>query len=102
MGYPPGRLSDLPVGVVKALHLARDSRASLVLYDNAPPYRGVELRTRAILTFDGADEVEHRLAHKYLGAAKAEKWLESTSWSPLLVRLDPGELRVWDFSDADL
>lgn len=88
-------------GDIKARHLARDSRASLVVYDNEPPYRGVELRTNAVLTSEGADEVERRLASKYLGATKAERWLESSSWSPLLVRLDPGELRVWDFSDAD-
>jgi len=89
-------------GDVKARHLKRDSRASLTIYDHEPPYRGVELRAKAALTLDGADEVEHRLAHKYLGATKATKWLESPDWVPLLVRLEPGELRIWDFSDEDL
>ena len=28
-------------------HLRRDSRASLLVYDNEPPYRGVEIRTTA-------------------------------------------------------
>ena len=88
-------------GDVKARHLTRDSRASLVLYNNEPPYRGIELRTRAVLSLEGADEVERRLAHKYLDGAKAEKWLASRSWRPLLVRLDPGELRAWDFSSED-
>ena len=89
-------------GDVKARHLKRDSRASLVVYENEPPYRGVEIRTKATLTDTGAAETERRLAHKYLAADKADSWLESTSWEPLLVRLEPGELRVWDFADDDL
>ncbi len=89
-------------GDVKARHLKHDSRTSLVVYENRPPYRGVEIRTKAVLSVEGAAEVERRLAHKYLGAVKADSWLASTSWSPLLVRLEPGELRVWDFSDEDL
>jgi PPOX class probable F420-dependent enzyme len=87
---------------VKARHLKRDSRASLVVYQNEPPYRGVEIRTEAVLSATGAAETERRLAHKYLGADKADSWLASTTWSPLLVRLEPGEIRVWDFSDEDL
>jgi PPOX class probable F420-dependent enzyme len=91
----------IPDGDVKARHLGRDSRASLVVYENEPPYRGVEIRTEAVLSPEGAHEVEARLAHKYLGAGKAVSWLANTSWNPLLVRLEPGELRVWDFADDD-
>ncbi len=92
----------IPDGDVKARHLRRDGRASLVVYENEPPYRGVEIRTKAVLGPEGAHEVEARLAHKYLGADKAESWLANTSWDPLLVRLEPGELRVWDFANDDL
>ena len=89
-------------GDVKARHLKRDPRASLVVYKNEPPYWGVEIRTRADLSSDGAAEAERRLAYKYLESAKADTWLSSTTWDPLLVRLDPGELRIWDFADEDL
>ena len=89
-------------GDVKARHLKRDSRTSLVVYENEPPYRGVEIRTKAVLSDTGAAETERRLAHKYLAADKADSWLASTNWDPLLVRLEPGELRVWDFADDDL
>ena len=92
----------IPDGDVKARHLKRDSRASLVVYENEPPYRGVEIRTEVVSSHEGAHEAEARLAHKYLGAGKVESWLASTSWEPLLVRLEPGELRVWDFADDDL
>jgi PPOX class probable F420-dependent enzyme len=33
-------------GDVKAGHLRRDPRASIVVCDDAPPYRGIELRGR--------------------------------------------------------
>ena len=91
----------IPDGDVKARHLERDSRASLVVYENEPPYRGVEIRTEPVSSREGAHEAEARLARKYLGARKAESWLANTSWEPLLVRLEPGELRVWDFADDD-
>jgi hypothetical protein len=51
---------------------------------------------------EGAHQAEARLAYKYLGAGKAESWLANTNWEPLLVRLEPGELRVCDFADDDL
>ena len=73
-----------------------------MVYENEPPYRGVEIRTEAVSGAEGAHETEARLARKYLGEEKAESWLANTSWEPLLVRLEPGELRVWDFADDDL
>lgn len=89
-------------GDVKARHLKRDDRASLVMYTNTPPYQGVEIRTRAQLGLQGAAAVEERLARRYLGDAKAESWLATVTWVPLLVRLEPGEIRVWDLSSGGL
>ena len=89
-------------GDVKARHLKRDDRASLVMYTNVPPYQGIEIRTRARLSLQGAAAVEERLARKYLGDAKAEAWLATVNWDALLVRLEPGELRVWDLSAGGL
>jgi PPOX class probable F420-dependent enzyme len=84
---------------IKARHLRRDPRASLAVYSNEPPYRGVEVRTEARLILDGAADVERRLALRYLGVAKGERFLASADWHPLLVRLEPGELRIWDYPD---
>ncbi len=49
---------------VKARHLRRDLRASLTVYENQLPYRGVEIRTEVVLSERGAAEVERRLAHR--------------------------------------
>ncbi len=95
---------DMVIGSkdVKSRHLARDPRAAVVVYENAPPYRGVELRGVATFTTEGADDVERRIAAKYLGAEQADAWLSSGDWTTLHVRLEPGDLRVWDFTDDEL
>lgn len=95
---------DIVIGSrdVKSRHLQRDPRAAVVVYENSPPYRGVELRGIASFTTEGASDVERRIAARYLGAEQAEAWLASGGWTPMHVRLEPGDLRVWDFSDDDL
>src|SRR5215468_6399432 len=37
---------------VKAKHLRRDPRAGLVLAENSPPYRGIEVSARVVLRDD--------------------------------------------------
>jgi hypothetical protein len=92
---------NVVVGVddAKARHLRRDARAPLVVYQNQPPYKGVEITTEAVLSEVGAIEVERRLALRHLGPEVAEDYLTSLDWHPLLVRLESGTLRVWDFAD---
>ena len=84
---------------VKSRHLKSDPRVSLTIYENQPPYRGVEIRTEAQLTKEGAGEADRRMAHRYLGAERAEAYLSTHNWQSLLIRLEPGELRAWDFAD---
>src|SRR5215470_16688641 len=46
---------------VKAAHLRRDPRASIVLCEHTPPYRGVEVRGIARLRTAGAHEATKRI-----------------------------------------
>lgn len=85
-------------GDVKAAHLRRDPRASIVVYEHVPPYRGVELRCRARLLTEGAHEAARRLAVRYLGEVKGAAYAEGGA-DDTLIRLEPGELRAWDFAD---
>ncbi len=83
---------------VKAAHLRRDPRASIVVCEHAPPYRGVEVRCEAaLLTAVPADAVR-RIASRYLGAQAGAAYAESAG-DDLLIRLEPGDLRAWDFAD---
>jgi PPOX class probable F420-dependent enzyme len=82
----------------KAGHLRRDPRASIVVCDDSPPYRGIELRTRARLSMMNDRSTVRRIATHYLGPDAGERYAE-TSGDDLLIRLEPGEVRAWDFAD---
>ncbi len=84
---------------VKARHVARDSRASIALYESDPPYRGIELRGRARLIEGRAAEALRRIATRYLGAEAGETYAAELSGTELVLRVEPGELRTWDFAD---
>ncbi len=83
---------------VKAAHLRRDPRASIVVCEHSPPYRGVELRCNAQLLTAGVQDAVRRIASRYLGLQAGAAYAERAG-DDLLVRLEPGELRAWDFAD---
>jgi PPOX class probable F420-dependent enzyme len=83
---------------VKAAHLRRDPRASIVVCEQSPPYRGVEVRCHARLITATAGDPVRRIASRYLGAEAGAAYAESAR-DDLLIRLEPGDLRAWDFAD---
>jgi PPOX class probable F420-dependent enzyme len=83
---------------VKAAHLRRDPRASIVLCEHTPPYRGVEVRCEVKLITEGANDAVRRIASRYLGDDAGAAYADNAS-DDLLIRLQPGELRAWDFVD---
>jgi PPOX class probable F420-dependent enzyme len=83
---------------VKAAQLRRDPRASIVVCEHAPPYRGVEVRCHARLVTAAVGDAVRRIASRYLGAEAGAAYAESAG-DDLLIRLEPGDLRAWDFAD---
>jgi PPOX class probable F420-dependent enzyme len=83
---------------VKAAHLRHDPRATILVYEHTPPYRGVELRGRASLVETDARDAARRLAVRYLGEEDGEAYVAGGG-DDVLIRLEPGEVRAWDFSD---
>jgi PPOX class probable F420-dependent enzyme len=83
---------------VKARHLRRDPRASIVVAEALPPFRGVEIACEATLVHEGAHEAVRRIAIRYLGEEQGQAYAESVPVS-IIVRLEPGRLRTWDFRD---
>jgi PPOX class probable F420-dependent enzyme len=88
---------------VKARHLRRDPRASLVLFEDGAPYRGVEVHTAARLITEGARETLRRLMVRFDGEEIAETDAAAVEASDdaLIIRLEPGpgEFRAWDYAD---
>jgi len=83
---------------VKLRHLRRDPRASIVVYEHQPPYRGLEARGEARLVSESASEALRSMAVRYLGPEDGPAYAESAG-DGVLVRLEPDELRGWDFAD---
>jgi PPOX class probable F420-dependent enzyme len=83
---------------VKAAHLRRDPRASIVVCEHSPPYRGVEVRCQVRLINAAAGDAVRRIASRYLGAEAGAAYAAGAS-DDLLIRLEPGALRAWDFAD---
>ena len=100
-----GDLLELPRVAVLATH-RRDGTVLLSpvwheWHDGGfgPPYRGVELRATARLSTPEDKSIIRRIATRYLGAEAGEQYAEATTGDDLLIRLEPGELRAWDFAD---
>ncbi len=68
------------------------------MYEPAPPYRGVELRTRPVLLRQGARETAREIAVRYLGAVAGEAYA-ADGIDDVVIRLEPGTVRAWDFAD---
>jgi PPOX class probable F420-dependent enzyme len=83
---------------IKAKHLRRDPRAAAVVYEHVPPYRGLELHATPTLVTEGVAEIGERIAIRYLGREEGAKYAEEAG-DDLLIRLEPGKLRTWDFAD---
>jgi PPOX class probable F420-dependent enzyme len=82
----------------KVKHLRQDPRANIVVCEHVPPYRSIELRTEARLLGNDDEVATIRIAARYLGQEGAERYAEEAG-DDVLIRLEPGVLRTWDFAD---
>ena len=88
----------IPLDDVKARHLRRDPRATIVVAESAAPLRGVEVRTTARFVDEHVVETADRIATRYIGD-EGPAYVASLGGGDVIVRLEPGALRVWDFAD---
>jgi len=90
----------IPEGDVKARHIDRDPHVSIVVAEDALPNRGIEVRGEAKKVVRDIPTVIYRMAVRYLGAEHAGAFVEAYTEIPCVcLRIEPGELRVWDFAD---
>ena len=87
-------------GDIKARQIERDLRVSLVVAEDMPPNRGIEVRGQAKRVAGDIRAVLDRMALRYFGSEHGPAYAEAVSHADLvLLRIEPGELRVWDFND---
>jgi PPOX class probable F420-dependent enzyme len=87
-------------GDAKDRHLQRNRWLTLVVAEQAFPYRGVEVAGNAQLSEAGALEAMTRMAQRYLTPEASRSYLAKTAGVPgRLVQLKPERVRAWDFLD---
>jgi PPOX class probable F420-dependent enzyme len=87
-----GRLGlNTAVGRDWPSNLERDPRITVLVYDQGNPYDYVEVRGRATMTTEGADDHIDRLAKKYLDADSYPFRQEGEQ--RLTVLVDPARVR---------
>ena len=84
---------------VKARHLRRDPRATILVAESDPPLRGVEVRGSARFIEQDVTETARRIAARYMSQDDAAADAEALRGADVIIRLEPGDIRVWDFAD---
>jgi PPOX class probable F420-dependent enzyme len=84
---------------VKTRHLRRDPRASVLVAESEIPLRGVEVRGQPVIVSEGAVETAERIAGRYLGPEAGAEYVRTVGGDDVIIRLEPEEVRVWDFAD---
>src|SRR4029079_16212198 len=83
----------------KVGHIERDPRVTIVVANSDWPYKGIEVRAEARVSDEGFFEVLGRTARRYFGAEVGAGFAESFTRPGVVIRIEPGELRAWDYED---
>lgn len=88
-------------GSEKVHQIRRDPRVSLVVAEQTYPWTGVEVRCEARILTGGVEAVARRINIRYEGAERGEDSTQEPAPGSVLLRLEPGELRTWNYSDEE-
>ena len=81
----------------KLRNLARDPRALLMVFETAPPFRGVKVRANVELDNAHVEEVRRSISSRYLGQEGATAFVAERG-EGVVVRLPTSAAQVWDLS----
>lgn len=83
---------------IKLKHLQRDPRVTLLIFETAPPFRGVQVTTEVTWTSEGLDEARRSISSRYLGDAGSAAFTERRRGNGVVVRIPSSEARTWGSS----
>ena len=84
---------------IKARHLRRDPRATILVAESDPPLRAVEVRGRARFIEEGVSETALRIVTRYESPEDAAADVDALGGADVIVRIEPGNIRAWDYAD---
>jgi PPOX class probable F420-dependent enzyme len=82
----------------KLVHIERDPQVTILVAENDPPYRGLEIAAAAEVVDVPYGPVIRRIGRRYIGNAVDRFWGEDPE-DGVVLRIAPGRLRAWDFTD---
>lgn len=85
---------------VKASHLRREPRCTIVVAEDRPPMRAIEVRGEGRFVEQDVTETGRRIAARYIGHEAAVAYAESMRGQDVVVRIKAHNVRVWDFADG--
>jgi len=95
---------QLPAGDRKIAMLERDPRLTILLAEDAFPYRAIEVRGRAILSRDDyqavATEINRRFVEAYDPTASIDFYLSQEPGA--IARIEPDVVNCWDYADDSM
>ncbi len=88
-------------GDVKARHIKRDPRVSVVLADDRVHMGGIEVRASVQIVPTESDLASlRRMAVRYIGPERGNIYIDGFDpATQLTLRVVPGVIRTWDFAD---
>ncbi len=92
---------QFPDGDRKIAMLERDPRATVILAENAHPYRAIEVRGRVRMTRDGYETIGLTICGPYVAAFDpATDPVAYLSTTPgVVATLEPDTTNCWDYAD---
>lgn len=95
---------QVPAGDRKIAMLGRDDRLTVVLAENAVPYRSIEVRGHARLSTDNYRERAVEVCRRYVAAWDPDTPVESyVSDDPgVIIEVVADVTNCWDYSDDDM
>ena len=84
---------------VKARHLRRDPRATILVAESDAPLRAVEVRGRARFIEESVSEIALRIVTRYEGPEDGAADVEALRGADVIIRIEPGDIRAWDYAD---
>ena len=82
---------------VKLRHLAARPECELLVFETAPPFRGMPVRSdQPILTRDGAQQARQDIASRYLGEERGKRFAAERTSTGILLRLRADHAKAWD------
>ena len=84
---------------VKLVHLKRDPRCTLVIFEAVAPFRGIEVKGTPELVEGDVTAARTAIAGRYLGPDAGARFAEERRTRPgVLLRLRPDTPRTWNLA----